>query len=219
MFGSLRLRNSALLAVIFCPAALFGASSVSAGAPQPVAAFIGDSYTIGAGASAQDKQWTTIVSNRLGWIQHNFGNGGTGYITVSTKGGPNYLGVLDDVAASNPDLVVVSGGQNDMARFGDDESAVSQAITDTYSGLRQRLPDTRIIAIGPSVPGSITATVIAFDRDVQNAASTVGAQYISLLTPIPAIQQWMVLADGVHVNDSGHQAIADKVVSSLAPPG
>jgi lysophospholipase L1-like esterase len=181
------------------------------------AAFIGDSYTIGAGASEMDKRWTTLVSERMGWKELNFGHGGTGYVNVPVKThSPNYLGVLDDVSAANPDVVVVSGGQNDMGAFAQDSGAVSQAIADTYAGLRQRLPNARIVAVGPSVPGDITASVIAFDLAVQTAVQHVGAEYVSLLAPTPVIQQDMVVADGAHVNDSGHEAIADRIVSILA---
>jgi lysophospholipase L1-like esterase len=181
------------------------------------AAFIGDSYTIGAGASEMDKRWTTLVSERMGWKELNFGHGGTGYVNVPVKThSPNYLGVLGDVSAASPDVVVVSGGQNDMGAFAQDSLAVSQAIADTYAGLRQRLPNARIVAVGPSAPGDITASVTAFDLAVQTAAQHVGAEYVSLLAPTPVIQHDMVIADGVHVNDSGHEAIADRIVSILA---
>jgi lysophospholipase L1-like esterase len=186
------------------------------------AAFIGDSYTIGTGASEPKKRWTTLVSQAMGWTEHNFGRGGTGYVTTSISSktnmfNPNYLGVLDQVAASNPDIVVVAGGQNDMSRFARGNSAVAEAITDTFNGLRSRLPNACIIAIGPSVPGPATPSAIAFDLDVQGAARAVGAEYVSLIAPTPALQPDMVIADGVHVDNSGHQAIADRVISVLAP--
>jgi lysophospholipase L1-like esterase len=181
------------------------------------AAFIGDSYVIGAGASVTGRRWTTLVSERMGWKELNFGHGGTGYVNVPVKThSPNYLGVLDVVSAVNPEVVVVSGGQNDMGAFAQDNRAVSQAIADTYAGLRQRLPNARIVAIGPSVPGRVTTSVTAFDLAVQTAAQYVGAEYVSLLAPTPVIQKDMVLSDGVHVNNSGHEAIADRIVSVLA---
>jgi lysophospholipase L1-like esterase len=187
------------------------------GSAAPNVAFIGDSYTLGAGVSTIDKRWTTLVSHRLGWTEHNFGFGGTGYVTTPpNKPNPNYLGVLDRVAASHPDIVVISGGQNDMSRFDHGDPAVTQAITDTFRGLRQRLPNARIIAIGPSVPGPITGSVIIFDLNVQIAAHEVAADYVSLIAP-PVVLPDMVIADGVHVNATGHQAIADRIVSVLAP--
>src|ERR1700722_3194277 len=137
------------------------ANYVQASAPQ--AAFIGDSITAGYGASSELKRWTSLVSQRMGWIEHNFGRGGTGYLATSSREGcgldfcPNYLGMLDDVASSDPDIVVGAGGGDDMPEFVRNSGPASRGITDTFNGLRKRLPNARIIAVGPSardVPSS-----------------------------------------------------------------
>ena len=192
------------------------ANYVEAAAPK--AAFIGDSITAGYGASSELKRWTSLVSQRMGWIEHNFGRGGTGYLATSSREGcgldfcPNYLGMLDEVASSDPDIVVVAGGENDMAQFA--SGPVSGAITDTFNGLRERLPNARIIAVGPFAR-DITSSVTAFDLVVQDAARAIGGEYVSLIAPKPAVQEDMFTADGVHVNDSGHAAIADRITSVL----
>jgi lysophospholipase L1-like esterase len=210
-------------------AAIFGISAVSvrhiATSDQPVtlndapgtyvnAAFIGDSYTSGTGASEPQKRWTSLVSQKMGWIEHNFGRGGTGYRNTSLNG-PNYLGMLDEVAASYPDIVVVGGGQNDLDR-GAVNNQVSRAVADTYEELRRRLPNARIIAVGPSY-GAITPSLIALDSDVQGAARAVGAEYISLIAPTPVLQPDMFIPPKLsHVNDSGHAAIADRITTTLS---
>jgi lysophospholipase L1-like esterase len=178
------------------------------------AAFIGDSYTEGAGASAVEKRWSTLVSQKMGWQESNFGRGGTGYL-VSSPDRPNYLGMANEVAATHPDIVVVSGGQNDMAEFIGDSGPVSEAITDTFKDLRAQLPRARIIAVGPSFPGDVTPSLVVFDSDVQRAARAVGGEYVSLIAPTPALQADMFIADNTHVDDSGHAAIADRVVYVL----
>jgi lysophospholipase L1-like esterase len=184
------------------------------------AAFIGDSITAGYGASSDLKRWTSLVSQKMGWTEHNFGRGGTGYLVTSSREGcgldfcPNYLGMLGDVASSDPDIVVVAGGGNDMAEFASNSGPVSRAITDTYSELRERLPNARIIAIGPFAR-EVTSSVIAFDLVVQDAARAVGGQYVSLIAPNPVVHEDMFLADGAHVNDSGHAAIADRITAVL----
>jgi lysophospholipase L1-like esterase len=183
----------------------------------PNAAFIGDSYTLGQGASVPQRRWTTLVSQKLGWTEHNFGRGATGYLRPSPWG-PNYMGMLDEVVASDPDIVVVAGGQNDKQVFLSDSGPVSAAITATYNTLRARLPNARIIAIGPSVPGDITPFVIELDSDVQIAARAVGAEYVSLIAPTAVLQPDMLSsAFPGHPNDVGYAAIADRITSILAP--
>lgn len=194
------------------------ATYVQASAPK--AAFIGDSITAGYGASSEPMRWTSLVSQKMGWTEHNFGRGGTGYLATSSREGcgldfcPNYLGMLDDVASSDPDIVVVAGGGNDMPEFVSNSGPVSRAITDTFNGLRKRLPNARIIAVGPFAR-DVTSSVIAFDLVVQDAARAIGGEYVSLIAPNPVVQEDMFLADGAHLNDSGYAAIADRISSVL----
>ena len=189
-------------------------------ASAPKAAFIGDSITAGYGASSEPMRWTSLVSQKMGWIEHNFGRGGTGYLATSSREGcgldfcPNYLGMLDDVASSGPDIVVVAGGGNDMPEFVSNSGPVSRAITYTFNELRKRLPNARIIAVGPFAR-DVTSSVIAFDLVVQDAARAVGGEYVSLIAPHPVVQGDMFLADGAHLNDSGYAAIADRITSVL----
>jgi lysophospholipase L1-like esterase len=94
---------------------------------------------------------------------------------------------------------------------------VSQAITDTFKDLHDQLPKARIIAVGPSFPGDVTPSLVVFDSDVQHAARAVGGDYVSLIAPTPALQADMFIVDKTHVDDSGHAAIANRVVGVLAP--
>jgi lysophospholipase L1-like esterase len=183
----------------------------------PNAAFVGDSYTLGQGASMLELRWTSRVSRKMGWTEHNFGRGLTGYLRAS-QWGPNYLGMLDEVVASNPDIVVVAGGQNDLKAFATDSGPVSAAISDTFDAIRARLPNARIIAIGPSTAGDITPAVIGLDSDVQDASRAVGAEYVSLIAPPPLLQRNMFSPQYPgHPNDVGYAAIADRIISVLAP--
>lgn len=180
---------------------------------SPVAAFVGDSYVSGSGPSQRDKRWTSLVSQQMGWIEHNFGAGGTGYWRTSPAN-PNYLGRVGAVIADNPDIVVVSGGQNDIDEFVHDSGSVSEAIARTYAALHAGLPNARIIAVGPSLPLGDSPSLDALDQRVQAAAQAVGGDYVSLIAPVPVIQANMVVAGG-HVDDAGHAAIAERVVSGL----
>jgi lysophospholipase L1-like esterase len=186
-------------------------------ATYPNAAFMGDSYTLGQGASVPALRWTSRVSRKMGWTEHNFGRGATGYLRAS-QWGPNYLGMLDEVAASNPDIVVVAGGQNDIQAFTSNSAPVSAAISDTFNAVRARLPNARIIAIGPSAAGAITPSLTEFDSVVQDAAHAVGAEYVSLIAPMPVLEPYMFSPQFPgHPNDLGYAAIADRITSVLAP--
>ncbi|MGB3485260.1 MAG: SGNH/GDSL hydrolase family protein [Mycobacterium sp.] len=211
-----------LLGALLICAALTGAQVHSADTaaaelgPFPVAAFIGDSYAEGAGASSSGTRWTSLVAGRMGWIEANLGLGGTGYLkTFENK--PNYFGQLDAVAAMNPAIVVVSGGQNDQGLLTSDAPALFAAVDQFFDQLRSRLPFARIIGVGPSFPDALTPERYAFDQVVREAVRGIGGQYISLLRPSPVIVPAMVTPDGVHVNDTGHAAIANRVLAEMYP--
>jgi len=87
-------------------------------------------------------------------------------------------------------------------------------ISKTYSDLRAALPDAEIVAVGPSVIGTVSPAIVSFDAAVQSAAAAVGARYISLSSP-DVLDPAMSTQDGGHVTDSGHAAIAAAVVAGL----
>jgi lysophospholipase L1-like esterase len=183
--------------------------------PMPVAAFLGDSYTDGVGASDPDRRWTSLVAGRMGWLEDNLGIGGTGYLKA--KGDEkNYLGRIDDIVAADPDIVVVAGGQNDDT-LDYDRGALFSGVQYLFDRIRVRLPMVRIIAVGPSFPVAVTPEQLEFDSAVREAVEKVGGQFVSLLRP-PVIDPSMVMPDRLHVSDAGHAAIAQRVLAVLRPP-
>ncbi|MGX5714857.1 SGNH/GDSL hydrolase family protein [Arthrobacter sp. MAHUQ-56] len=188
--------------------------------PRPVIAFIGDSYTQGVGASAKGTRWAEQVAASLGMYAENLGRGGTGYVTVAGKNGcgldvcPNYLQMVPQVIKIKPTTVVVAGGQNDFQAFAKDSASVTAAVENTFTDLRAALPNTKIVAVGPSTPWTVDASVVAFDLAVQRAARKVDATYVSLIEP-NVITKDVILKDGAHVNDVGHKALAERVLTAF----
>ncbi|WP_336711508.1 SGNH/GDSL hydrolase family protein [Arthrobacter sp. USHLN218] len=178
----------------------------------PVAVFLGDSYTEGIGASVPERRWSTLVAGELGWEEANRGVSGTGYHT--SAGDAEYQGRVGQVLDDEPQIVVVSGGQNDFGTFAVDPGGTVQAIAGLYEALREELPQAEIVAVGPSTPGSVDQTVLAIDAAVREAAAAADATYVSLLEP-DVLNPDMVIADQIHVDDRGHRAIADRVIAAL----
>ncbi|MBX0299860.1 SGNH/GDSL hydrolase family protein [Cryobacterium sp. 1639] len=190
-------------------------------APGDTAAvFLGDSYTQGWGASEPGTRWSALVADGAGWVEVNQGQGGTGFVTTSGLGGcgldycPTYPERVPDVVAVQPDIVLIAGGQNDLSALAADPDAVRAAVDETYTRIREGLPQARIIAVGPSTAQPGNALIAELDGWVQAAAASVGADYVSLIDPV-VIEPEMVDTDGVHVNDAGHRAIAERVLAGI----
>jgi hypothetical protein len=82
-------------------------------------AYLGDSYTVGTGATTAADGWVSLLDDVFGWRGMNLGCGGSGYVSPGGSCGKTYDERIADVVASRPDAVVVSGGLND-ARNTDD---------------------------------------------------------------------------------------------------
>lgn len=182
-------------------------------AEGPVVAFLGDSYTVGARASNEATRWSSLVSKELGWSEQNFGIADTGYLVEgSMENGVPYADRIPAIAEANPEIVVVSGGLNDM--FSSTADIVS-AINTTYTELRAALPDARIIAVSPlwTAGEPVPVQMVALNDAVRAAASSVNAEYVDLGQPLVGHPEWMH-SDKVHPLDEGYAAIAEAFLAA-----
>lgn len=178
-----------------------------------VAAFLGDSYTHGIGASSLNG-YARMVAADLGYAHFIDGVDGSGYLTAGT-GQPiptRVQGIID----SDPDVVIVAGGFNDNGR-GYDPAEVGAAAQETLTALRAGLPDARIILVGAFPVGvPVPAGQPPIEEALGAAAAATGVEFVS-----PINEGWVtdwaayISPDGLHPNDAGHRLIADRLIEYL----
>lgn len=179
-------------------------------AAAPTVAFIGDSYTAGAGTSTPSQRWTTRLSVGEGLKEVNLGQGGTGYLMTNTtpegQVRPNYRAMIARAVKAKPAVVVVSGGGNDMAL---DLNEVQAAVRDFYPALRKALPKATIIAVNP-LWGATTppAGLDALQQTVQDGVEGVDGTFLDIGQPLIKHPE-LVIADKIHPNDAGAGVIAE----------
>ncbi|MEU4361267.1 SGNH/GDSL hydrolase family protein [Promicromonospora sp. NPDC023987] len=183
---------------------------------EPVALFVGDSYTVGQGATSPELRWSTLVSEALGWRELNVAVRGTGFVKGNAKR-DNYPAQLRSVPPGSVDIVVIAGGQNDFRTLRSKPGAVFDAVEDTYALAVRQFPGAEIVSVGPSTPRAVGLEVRALDSAVRAAAVETEATYVSLLDP-NIVQGGLVHEDGVHTTDAGNAAIARQVVRALQGP-
>lgn len=196
--------------------------TIATPAPRLDAAFMGDSYTAGAGSSVWANSFTNLVANSQGWNEKNFGRGGTGY-TGSVSGAvakiacgltycPSYEEMIVTVAAKKPAIVFVSGGRNQAS---EDQLQLARGITKFYSDLRAALPNVKIFATSPVWDSSATpASLQLMASAVKEATEAVGGVYLDIGQPLHGHPE-LITADHVHPNDAGHLAIAKAIEAAL----
>ncbi|MCH1884294.1 SGNH/GDSL hydrolase family protein [Agrococcus sp. ARC_14] len=190
-------------------------------ATRPVAVFIGDSYTVGAGTTLSGTGFPVILGTLRDWEIVNLGVSGTGYAKshdaswCETGGCPDYAGVIPDAVSYDPEVVVVSGGRNDLARS---TAELEPAVTEFYTQLREALPDARIIVTSPiwDDPPPPRALLELSDI-VEREADRIGAEYLDLGDPLEGRPD-LIASDGLHPNEDGLQLIAERIDELLGDP-
>jgi lysophospholipase L1-like esterase len=199
------------------------ASPIAAPTPaptaQPVAVFIGDSYTVGSGTSLEGTGFPAMLGDLRGWEVVNLGISGTGYAMsrdaawCPAGGCVAYAGVIPDAVGHDPDVVVVSGGRNDLAAGPPEELA--PAVAAFFTRLRDALPTARIVVTSPlwDAP-SPPQSLIDLGEVVEREALRIGAEYLDLGQPLENRPD-LIAPDGLHPNEEGLRLIAERIDALL----
>lgn len=190
------------------------------GEALPLAVFIGDADAAGIGAESAADRWTSVVAGEMGWEELNLAIEGSAYFAFADEsdcasaGCENFQSVADGLTSTNADVIVVSGGQADLADWSDNKSDARQGVKSTLKRLRKDHPDAQIIVLGPTDGAEVGARLKALDKAVRVAAKDVDATYISLIKP-RVLTSKMVTDETGPANSAGQAAIAARVLESI----
>jgi len=181
-------------------------------------AFYGDSYTLGTGATSEDKRWSTIVSKERNWQEFNPSVNGLGFFNNRSDFNDGDLPSL--VIADEPDIVFITMGLNDNFSYAYAADAIEEQITTDFTRLSEALPSAHFIVVEPfwytdDRPESLTV----ISGWVKDAAAVIGADYISGASHwIEGHPEWMA-DDGLHPNDDGYAEMAKRMDEELTNLG
>ena len=182
----------------------------------PRVAFYGDSYTLGTGATAPEKRWSTIICADRGWNEFNPSVNGLGFVNnrTSTRDLPA------EIIASEPDIVFVTMGLNDNFSFDAAASEIESRIGADLERLSEALPEARFIVVEPFwYTDERPESVDIINGWVRDAAESIGADHIEGASRwIEGHPEWMA-ADGLHPNDEGYAAMAERMDAELEELG
>jgi len=172
--------------------------------------FYGDSYTLGTGASGDDKRWSTIVSEQRNWREFNPSVNGLGFINNRDNFGTGDL--PDQIIESDPEIVFVTMGLNDNFSYDFAADAIHEQIGFDLDRLKSALPDARFIVVEPFwYTDERPESLGVISGWVEDAAADIGADYIPDASHwIEGHPEWMA-DDGLHPNDDGYAAMAERM--------
>lgn len=196
--------------------ALNGGDGAVTDPDAPLVAFYGDSYTLGTGASDPSVRWSSVICRDRGWREFNPSVNGLGFVNNRT---PDRT-LPDDIIAQHPDIVFVTMGLNDNFSYGSKAAEIKTAIDADLSHLEESLPDARFIVVEPfwytdDRPESLQVII----DWVHDAADEIDADFIPDASHwIEGHPEWMA-PDGLHPNDDGYAAMAEKMDAALTELG
>ena len=187
--------------------------------------WIGDSYTSAGSLGADvDKRFSTLVSNQLGLIEHNYAEGGTGYCYGPTPYTTQVTNAITDFTSNNYDetavkYVFVMGNRND----GDASYTYSQyssAVGTVFTNLTNFFVNAKIIVIPALWDWKMCTTAVVryatiINEIVQNYTNVIYfSDAFTWLTGHADEILWQAGAD-VHPNVAGHRRIASRIMNAL----
>lgn len=191
------------------------AASYKFAPPQPPdtsvrVAVIGDS--VSKGTPENTAIWPDLVGKARGWKVINAAGGGGGYVNGLNKNRA-FRNQITAAVARNPHVVIVAGSRNDRTA---DPAEVGAQATEVLRQIRARLPQTRIVVVGPIWDNNRpTPEVLAVNEAVRGAATESGAQFVDALGGNWLATPDLVQGDSTHPTDAGQKVIADRMLSVL----
>ncbi|AYG04172.1 SGNH/GDSL hydrolase family protein [Gryllotalpicola protaetiae] len=175
--------------------------------------FVGDGYAHSDDATDAAHGFPALVGAAEGWKVDVVSCALAGYVAKGSCG-TNYAGLIPQIVAASPDIVIVTGGRNDVPSA----ASTAAAATDFFTQLAAAVPAATVYAVSPvwdSSHGQAALGVV--QQAVQTAARAHGASYLDIGEPLRDHPEF-ITAGSVLPNDAGYAALAAAIEKALPPP-
>lgn len=215
-----------ILAVYYCCAGILSISASDIAEKKPMTiVFVGDSISVGVGASVPANSYTTLVTNTL-----NKQNKGYEFkeINLAVSGStlvdqlwpkPNssaYPYVLEKVIRSKPDIVVIQHGTNDNA-CGSSIGQFLWSYQQVVRTIKEKFPQTRIVCMSICPSWGAGSSTKEWLTQANVGIQKIAAMENTLLAHanFELKNRKEIFPDGIHPNDEGHRIMAESVIKAL----
>lgn len=177
--------------------------------------FIGDSWTVGTGATNRDtEKFSTVLSRDLGMIEKNYGVGAAGYARPYTfqQQAETAISSLTPEERENTNIIMIVGGVNDLRNIATETfSDVTDAARLLVSTLKPAFPNAIICFAVNMIPVGQTTTMIDWIQSLQQYILTIHDAPVILFdsfTELCISNVEIFAGDMLHPNTDGHSLIA-----------
>jgi lysophospholipase L1-like esterase len=204
-----------IVVAVVATVTLFGVGRTSSARNhQPVALFVGDSYTHGARDVDAQHTYAPLTCRRLAWTCRLDAVGGSGFVR-GRENHQDYLSRLPEAKEKyHPDYVFVTGGRNDLFRPEISQADIIAAVTTYLTKVRAAFPTAKLVVLSPFwIEAPLPSEVQWLTGVEEGATRAVGATWIST-------EGWLnrslLESDNVHPTQAGHDELSKRLVAALA---
>ena len=182
------------------------------GSENPWVYFIGDSYT---GGSPMDSgtRWPAMISQDNAYFERALGVGLSGYVQRGTDG-TTYLDRINTSLLQDADMVVISGGLNDVRRT--PEPQIAPAVHETFARVRELAPEVPVVVLSVLAPAP-DPKINRMNAVLKAEAQGINAVFLDV-TNVLIGAPGSIGSDKTHPTDAGHRLLADVVGPQLPAP-
>jgi lysophospholipase L1-like esterase len=195
-------------------------------APQKVV-FFGSSTTVGLWASRGDRRWSTLLSRYMGWQEINESLSGSSLSKAPRTDKswliPAAVQRWQEIVARHPDRIVMLYGANDAfwkLPLGDEVNPKPETfrgdLETLLKSMKTALPPDRLVVVTPQPNQATQDRRSPYDRALQVGTEKIGAHFIDAgrdAFPVEELANYS--ADGLHLNNLGHAALASYMAGKL----
>ena len=188
--------------------------------------FIGDSWTVGSGASPSTNRFSTLLAGQFKMVEKNFGVGASGFTITNNL----FSTQLDTANAqmtteekNNTPLVLITGGVNDLRHMPSSAADFAQAVEDCARKAYSIFPNATI-AMAVS-----NTTMNGYTETMQNyVAQAINRLYLIHTVPLIIIKNVgasingrpsMYQSDNLHPTNVGHSVFAGFLANAIMGGG
>lgn len=177
---------------------------------KPRVVFLGDSYTASQGVSDPSLGYPARVATAEGWDVDVVSCYRAGYVVPGSCGSA-YAGLIPQVVAAQPSIVVVNGGRYDTPSY-EQSSAAASAF---FTALSAAVPSAKIYAISPVWDSTHAQHPLGVVQDsVKAGVTAAGGSYLDIGEPLRDHPE-LIGPDGVTPNADGYGVLADAIEGVL----
>lgn len=195
------------------------------------AVFLGDSVTEGYYASSTAKRWATLTAQKLGLTEINKGVAGTVVQNTAPVAANNFCDrYRADLINNSAGRIFIMGGINDCAGSNYTAASYKSSLGKIIEGLRlygfsrnniyiaspPYVRSTAWAELAAPANGGSDTKYLQIRTSAKEIAERYKLQFVDTYSYMESNGGNSLLSpDGIHPSDSGHQAIADAVVSQI----